>query len=96
MDIVIDIKRCNECPNFSEERYYSPDSFEAPSFDWYCEKAGHRKIRGYVEWHEENKIKIPDWCPCKAKKVKNIETSTETITYPVLTRLEALESTEIR
>jgi len=22
-----------------------------------------RKIAGYVEWHEEDKIKIPDWCP---------------------------------
>jgi len=21
-----------------------------------------RKIRGYVEWHEEKKIKIPEWC----------------------------------
>lgn len=27
-----------------------------------------RKIRGYVEWHEERKIKIPDFCP-----LKNIE-----------------------
>ena len=22
-----------------------------------------RKIQGYVEWHEERKIKIPGWCP---------------------------------
>ena len=24
-----------------------------------------KKIRGYVEWHEEKKIQIPQWCPIK-------------------------------
>lgn len=42
---------------------YTSDSFEM-AFDWFCKKADNRKIQGYVEWHEEKKIKIPEWCPC--------------------------------
>jgi hypothetical protein len=64
MEIKIDIKNCKECPYINQKRYYSPDSFEAPSFDWYCKKVD-KKIRGYVEWHEEDKIEIPSWCPCR-------------------------------
>ena len=69
--VAYDIESCKQCPFFDTERYYSPDSFEAPSFDWYCEKMGHKKICGYVEWHEEDKIKIPEWCPIKVKE--NVE-----------------------
>lgn len=65
MEIKIDIKNCKGCPYFKEKRYYSPDSFEAPAFDWYCTKDGEKKIRGYVEWHEEDKIEIPSWCLCR-------------------------------
>lgn len=61
--IVTVIKSCKDCPHFSEERMYTADSFEMP-FNWFCNQTGEkRKIRGYVEWHEEDKIKIPVWCP---------------------------------
>ena len=62
--IVLDLKTCKNCPNFDErDGQLSPDSFEAPNFDWYC-KVNGQKIRGYVEWHELRKIPVPDWCPC--------------------------------
>ena len=60
--IELEITTCKECPHFSSERYYTADSFEF-AFNWYCNKVEKRKIQGYVEWHEESKIKIPDWCP---------------------------------
>lgn len=60
---ALPIKSCLECTFLNQERYYSPDSFEAPSFDWYCKKMNNKKIRLYVEWHEEKKIPIPEWCP---------------------------------
>ena len=63
--IVIEIKNCKQCPFFKEERYYSPDSFEAPAFNWYCMKSGGRKISGYVEWYEEDEVPVPDWCEIK-------------------------------
>jgi len=53
-----------KCPHFKEERMYTSDSWEM-AFNWFCKKANNRKIQGYVEWHEEKKIKIPDWCPAK-------------------------------
>ena len=67
--IVLDIKSCKKCPHFNEERMYTSDSFEL-AFDWFCKKADNRKIQGYVEWHEERKIKIPDWCPILLKEDK--------------------------
>lgn len=65
--IVLEIENCLGCPFLKQERFYSGDSFEAPSYDWYCKKSGNKKIRGYVEWHEEKKIKIPDWCEIKVE-----------------------------
>jgi hypothetical protein len=64
-EIKISIKDCSQCPHFEDEKVYTADSFEMP-FDWYCEKAGHRKIAGYVEWHD--KVPIPEWCPSKIVK----------------------------
>ena len=32
--------------------------------DWMCTKS-NKKIQGAVEWHEESKINIPDWCLIK-------------------------------
>jgi hypothetical protein len=66
--IALEIETCQECPFFEQDRYYSPDSFEGPSFDWYCTQQGRKKIRGYVEWHEASKIPIPDWCKIKVKE----------------------------
>ena len=59
--IVLDIESCKECNFFKAERMYTSDSWEE-AYNWFCEKSGHKKIRGYVEWHEEKKIDIPDWC----------------------------------
>jgi hypothetical protein len=64
MEIKINITSCKECPNFDQERIYTSDSWEM-AFDWFCKKAGNRKIQGYVERSDEKNIKIPEWCPCK-------------------------------
>jgi hypothetical protein len=58
--IVLEIDNCQSCPFLHREGYYSPD--------WYCKKSGMKKIRGYVEWHEESIIPIPDWCEIKVKE----------------------------
>jgi hypothetical protein len=73
--IIYEIKTCQECPFLDQERYYSPDSFEAPSYDWYCKKSDHKRIRGYVEWHEENKIPIPEWCELRVEKTTEVPTT---------------------
>lgn len=65
--ISIEIETCKQCPFIKMERYYSPDSFEAPSFDWFCKKSDNKKIQGYVEWHEEKSVPIPEWCEIKIK-----------------------------
>jgi hypothetical protein len=73
--IILDIKTCRECSNIDVIRgYISPDSFEAPNYDWFC-KVNGEKIRGYVEWHEENKIPIPEWCPILLKKTNQKKTN---------------------
>jgi hypothetical protein len=79
--IIYEIKTCQECPFLEQERYYSPDSFEAPSYDWYCKKSLHKRIRGYVEWHEENKIPIPEWCELRviSKEEPTVEPTKESI-----------------
>lgn len=65
--IKIEIKNCMQCPFFKQERLYTADSFEQAN-DWLCLHPNHKikKISGYVEWHEEKKVPIPDWCPAKA------------------------------
>lgn len=68
-EIIINIKNCQECPFFKEERMYTADSFEM-AFDWFCKKKNNKKIAGYVE-SGGDKIKIPDWCPVAVKKTKN-------------------------
>lgn len=68
--IKLEINTCKDCPFFHSERIYTADSFERP-FDWFCKKVTVGKdknpklIEGYVEWHEEKKIKVPEWCPIK-------------------------------
>lgn len=64
MKIEIEIKSCKECPHFKEGHRQSTDGFDS-GHDWYCKKA-RKQIAGFVEWHEEKKIPIPKWCPCKA------------------------------
>lgn len=63
-DIKITIESCQKCPFFKTTNQWSSDGWDRME-DWICIKADNRKIQGAVEWHEENKIKIPEWCPAK-------------------------------
>jgi len=63
MKVQIEINSCKECPNFKTMNQWSSDGWDKME-DWYCLKS-EKKIQGCVEWHEEGKIKIPDWCPIK-------------------------------
>lgn len=63
--IVLEIDSCKQCPNFSEANPWSSDGWDR-MIDWVCKKNG-QKIQGAVEWHEENKIGVPDWCPILKK-----------------------------
>jgi hypothetical protein len=67
-EIKITIKTCKVCPHFTEERMYTSDGWEL-AFNWFCNNGEKRKIRGYVEWHEGDKIEIPDWCPFNEKNL---------------------------
>lgn len=60
--IVIEINSCRECPHFKNANPWSTDGFDH-MVDWVCTKDGDKKIKGSVEWHEEDKIAIPQWCP---------------------------------
>ena len=73
--ITIDIDSCKDCPLFKQENNWSSDGWDN-MWDWMCygavrqakgKKKGTmtkpRKIQASVEWHEANKIKVPDWCP---------------------------------
>lgn len=64
MFIKIEIKDCSGCPFMESKRVYTADSFEIP-FEWKCTKA-NKVIAGFVEHND--KIKIPDWCPCKIEE----------------------------
>lgn len=67
--IVIEIKSCKECPHFKTANQWSSDGWDRME-DWMCTKAD-KKIQGGVEWHEESKIKIPDWCPAQNIYITN-------------------------
>lgn len=69
MKIELEIKSCKECPFFERKRFWTEDSFEE-AYDWHCKKMDDMKIQGYVEWHEEKSIEIPEWCPVKVKSDK--------------------------
>ncbi len=62
-NIVVEIKSCKQCPYFKTSNPWSSDGFDS-MVDWMCTKAD-KKIQGAVEWYEERKIEIPDWCPAK-------------------------------
>ena len=61
--IIIEIKTCKKCPYFKTTNQYSSDGFDRME-DWMCTKID-KLIQGAVEWHEEYKIEIPNWCPAK-------------------------------
>jgi hypothetical protein len=64
--IVIEIKSCKDCPFFEKRNPYSTDGFDRME-DWHCTKKD-KKIQGSVEWHEESKIEVPEWCPISLKE----------------------------
>ena len=64
--ITIEIESCKKCPNFGTENPWSSDGWDRME-DWVCKKNG-KTICKHVEWHEENKIKIPEWCPAQNLK----------------------------
>lgn len=61
--IKIEINTCQECPHFKITGVSSTDGFDKGE-DWFCDKA-KREIASFVEWHEKNTTKVPEWCPCK-------------------------------
>lgn len=71
-DIIayVPIKNCKECSNWFTDNYYSTDGWDHME-DWNCKLVG-KKIKGAVEWHEEGKIPIPNWCPYIIKKIEDI------------------------
>lgn len=65
--IELEIERCNQCPFFKTENQWSSDGWDN-MVDWMCAKLDpKKKIQGAVEWHEELKIKVPEWCPIKTQ-----------------------------
>lgn len=70
--IEIKIENCKQCPHFTAENQYSSDGWDRME-DWMCNKTtpDKTKIQGAVEWHEESKIAVPDWCPILVKEPKS-------------------------
>lgn len=71
-------KQCNHCKFFTTKNHWSTDGFDHME-DWFCKKE-EKTIQSSVEWHEENKIEIPSWCPIslsviRDKKINEIITS---------------------
>lgn len=63
MKIEIEINSCKECPFFKTSNRWSSDGWDKME-DWICNKS-NKTIQDSVEWFEESKINIPDWCEIK-------------------------------
>jgi len=63
--VYLEIESCKECFYFETKNPWSSDGWDR-MIDWFCKK-NNKKIQGAVEWHEENNIKIPDWCLLRKK-----------------------------
>lgn len=61
--IVLEIVNCRQCPHFKTANQWSSDGWDKME-DWVCDK-NNKIIQESVEWHEESKIDVPDWCPIK-------------------------------
>jgi hypothetical protein len=59
---AIIIESCSKCPHKESTNFWSSDGWDRME-DWICKLSNNKKIAGAVEWHEERKIKIPNWCP---------------------------------
>jgi hypothetical protein len=66
------VYNCGRCPNKIATNFYSTDGWDRME-DWECTAADNKKIRGAVEWHEESKIPIPEWCPYNLGKINEIK-----------------------
>lgn len=64
--IAIEIKNCRNCPNLKTGNFWSSDGWDRME-DWMCKLMDDKKIAGCVEWFEESKIAIPEWCPILIK-----------------------------
>ncbi len=64
--IAVEIENCKSCPHFKIRETYSTDGWDRME-DWVCGKL-NKKIQGAVEWHEEKKILVPEWCPILIEK----------------------------
>lgn len=60
--ITKEIKSCQSCPFLKKGPHESTDGWDSGQ-DWFCTNSNNKLISGFVEWHDEKKIKIPDWCP---------------------------------
>lgn len=67
--VAVEIRNCKNCPHMKETNFYSTDGWDQ-MYDWICTKANGKTIAGAVEWHEESKITIPDWCPISIKETQ--------------------------
>jgi hypothetical protein len=71
--IILQINTCKECPFFKKVAVLaSLDDDLSNQSQWMCKKEYPAKvISKYVEWHQENKTPVPDWCPIKADDLLN-------------------------
>lgn len=60
---TIQISSCKKCPFFKMGLSQTTDGWDR-GHDWICTAKDDKLIMGFVEWHEEDKIEIPSWCPC--------------------------------
>ena len=60
------LPKCKICKNKLETNFWSSDGWDRME-DWVCKIMENKKIAGSVEWHEEDKIETPDWCPLLPK-----------------------------
>lgn len=73
MEIKISVKTCKQCPHFTTANQWSSDGWDRME-DWVCTKSQpHRVISRSVEWHEESKIEIPEWCEIKVDVEDNLK-----------------------
>lgn len=65
--VNIEINNCklDKCPHFTITKTESTDGWDRGEY-WHCKKAD-RQIASFVEWHEEKKEPVPEWCPCAGK-----------------------------
>lgn len=64
--INIEISSCRQCPFFKEGPPESTDGFDR-GHDWICKAMDNKLIAGFVEWHEEDKTPVPEWCPARTQ-----------------------------